>query len=118
MELEVTWQRAVRIWWSYLWRNLIAIVAAMVIGAVLGFILGAVLALLGVGSEMIRIAGMLVGMIVGLAISIVPLKLILGRDYGEFRLVLLAKDTPPSPPAAPAPVAAASVTSVEPPRIG
>jgi hypothetical protein len=29
MELEITWRRAARIWLSYLWRNLIAIIVAM-----------------------------------------------------------------------------------------
>lgn len=33
-----------------------------------------------------------IGGIIGLLISIVPMKMILAKDYGEFRLVLLQKN--------------------------
>lgn len=91
MELEVTWGRAVRVWWSFLWRNLIAILAAMLIGAIVGAILGFILGAAGVPVATIKMIGMPIGALIGLAISIVPVKLILGLDYGEFRLVLVSK---------------------------
>jgi hypothetical protein len=50
---------------------------------------------------MIKIICAPIGILLGLAISIVPVKMILGKDYGEFRVVLLAKDGPPPPPASP-----------------
>jgi hypothetical protein len=30
MELEVTWKRVLRIWWSLLWRNLAAILISAI----------------------------------------------------------------------------------------
>jgi hypothetical protein len=36
MELEITWRRVIRVWWSYVWRNLIAIIVSMLIGMVVG----------------------------------------------------------------------------------
>ena len=81
----------VRIWWSYLWRNLIAIVVGMLIGALIGGILGGILGAAGVSLQTITIVVMPIGVILGLVISIFPMKMILGKDFGEFRLVLVQK---------------------------
>jgi hypothetical protein len=90
MELEITGTRVVRIWWAYLWRSLIAIVASMLIGGVVGFVVGAILGAMGVSARTIQIVCAPIGFIIGMAISIVPLRMILGKDFGEFRVVLLA----------------------------
>ena len=89
MELEITWKRAAKVWWSYLWRNLIAIVGAVIIGAIVGGIFGFILGMFGASKETIQVVVAPIGFIIGLGISIVPLKLILGKDFGEFRLVLI-----------------------------
>lgn len=89
MELEATWQRTTKVWWAYLWRNLIAIVASIILGSLIGAALGFILGMLGVGSETIKIICTPIGFIVGLLISIIPMKMILNKNYGEFRLVLL-----------------------------
>jgi ABC-type uncharacterized transport system permease subunit len=91
MELEITWSRAVRVWWSYLWRNLIAIVVGLLIGMLIGAVIGFILGAMGVSLRTIQIVVAPIGFVLGLAISVVPLKMILGKDFGEFRLVLLAK---------------------------
>lgn len=93
MELEVTWKRATRVWWSYLWRNLIAMIAAMIVGAIIGFLLGFALGAVGVPAETIQMITAPIGVVVGLLISIVPIRMILGKDFGEFRLVLLQSAT-------------------------
>ena len=93
MELEVTWNRAIRVWWSYLWRNLLAILAAMLLGGLAGFFIGVVTGILGISTETTKLMATVVGAVIGLAISIVPIKLILGKDFGEFRLVLVKNDT-------------------------
>jgi hypothetical protein len=98
MELEITWSRAAKVWWSYLWRNLIAVVVAMIIGMIVGAVFGFILGALGFSVRTIQIVVAPVGFVMGLAISIVPLKMILGKDFGEFRLVLLAKQPPAVPP--------------------
>ena len=66
----------------------------MVVGAIIGFIMGA----LGFEIRTIQLVTAPLGGVIGLLISIVPMKLILGMDFGEFRLVLLAKDSAPSSP--------------------
>jgi len=91
MELEVTWGRAIRIWWSYLWRSIIAMIVAAVFGGIAGAIVGVIGAILKLPLQGIQILSGILGIVIGLAVSIVPIKLILGKDYGEFRLVLLSK---------------------------
>jgi len=88
-ELEVTWGRVLKIWWSYVWRNLLAIIGAMVVGGLVGGIIGFVMGALGMSAEAIRMVVAPVSGAMGVAISIVPMKLILGKNFGEFRLVLL-----------------------------
>jgi len=91
MELEATWGRTVKVWWSYLWRSLIAMVVAMIIGGVFGFIIGFVMGTLGAEKSTIQLTTAPLGMLIGLAISIVPMKMILNKDFGEFRLALVPK---------------------------
>jgi hypothetical protein len=93
MELEITWRRALRIWWSYLWRNLIAIIVAMLLGGIVGFVIGFILGSLGISVETIQLITAPIGAVIGLVISVFPLKMILGKDFGEFRLVLVKNET-------------------------
>jgi hypothetical protein len=46
---------------------------------------------MGVPVKTIQIVVAPLGFAMGLAFSIVPMKMILGKDFGEFRLVLFAK---------------------------
>jgi hypothetical protein len=94
MELEVTWKRTIRVWWAYFWRNLFAIVAAMMCGMVVGFIIGVIMGLMGAPIWAVQLVVAPLGFLIGLAISVVPVKMILGKDFGEFRLVLLANEPP------------------------
>ncbi len=89
MELEITWKRATHVWWSYLWRNLIAIVVSAITGGIIGLIIGLFLGWFGVSSETVNLIVLPITLIMGLLISIIPMKMILGKDFGEFRLVLL-----------------------------
>jgi len=93
MELEITWKRAIKVWWAYLWRNLLAIIAGVIIGAIVGAILGVILGTLGASKETIQTVVAPIGFIIGLAVSVVPMKLILGKDFGEFRLVMVENPT-------------------------
>ena len=77
-----------------MWRNLIAIIVAMIIGMIVGAVIGFILGAIGFSVRTIQIVVAPIGFVMGLAISVVPLKMILGKDFGEFRLVLLAKQPP------------------------
>jgi hypothetical protein len=93
MEVEITWGRVLRVWWAYLWRNLIAIIAAFIISFVAGFIITLALASLGVAGPATKLVSQIVGAVIGLAISIVPMWMIIGKRFGTFRLVLVQAET-------------------------
>lgn len=92
MEVEITWGRVIRVWWAYLWRNLIAIVLAAIAGGIAGFILGFIMGAMGIAPKTIQIVAAPLGGLLGLAFSVIPMKMILGKDFGQFRLVLVSKD--------------------------
>lgn len=89
-EVDITWGRAIRVWWAYLWRSLIAIVLAGIAGFVAGFIIGFVMGSLGIQPATIQVFATTAGLLIGLAFSIPPMKMILGKRFGDFRLVLVA----------------------------
>jgi ABC-type uncharacterized transport system permease subunit len=95
MEIEITWANAIRVWWAYFWRNLIAIIVAIVAGGIVGAILGFVMGMLGVPVRTIQFITGPIGAVIGIALSVVPMKLILGKDFGTFRLVLISNAPTP-----------------------
>lgn len=90
MELEITWGRTIRVWWAYWWRCLLVSLVAAFISGVLGIFVGAVAEALGAQPEQAAWIGFPIGAAVGLAASVLPIKMVLGKHFGDFRLVLLA----------------------------
>jgi outer membrane lipoprotein SlyB len=95
MEIEITWGKVVRVWWAYAWRSFIAVFCGAIGGALVGGVLGFAMGAFGVSLTAIQLIVASIGFLIGLALSVVPMKLILGKDFGEFRLVLVSKG--PSP---------------------
>jgi hypothetical protein len=89
MELEVTMHRTLRIWWAYLWRNLVALVLAVLLAGMVGMMVGVILDALDLSVQTVNWVNGAIGLGIGLAATVVPLWLILGKNFGEFRLVLL-----------------------------
>ena len=89
MELEVTWGRTARIWWAFMWRALIATICVTVVAGIIGGALGAIVFLMGVDEGTMVVAGTIVGFAMGLLSQLVVMRMILNRDYGEFRLSLV-----------------------------
>ena len=85
-EIKATWGQVVRVWW--VWRNIIAMIIAMIIGGVIGALLGLVFGIMGVPQNIIGIIAGIVGAIIGLGVSLIPVKMILNKDFGKFRLEL------------------------------
>jgi len=84
-EIEVTWDRAIRIWWSLAWQGVLFSVIA---GALAGFILGAILGALGMG-ESIEKYGQLVGLLVGIPVGIWVVKIVLTKQFRSFSIALV-----------------------------
>lgn len=93
MELEITFGRIIRVWWAWFWRNvLILIFGLLPVSLAVGMIIGFLMGLAGLHPGAIRGFSMALGMLLGAAASVVPIWLILGERYGNFRLVLVAAD--------------------------
>ena len=92
MELEITWGRFIRVWWAHYWRCLIAMIICFIICSIIGFIIGFVMGMLGASIRMIQVVSFTIGLIIGLGVSLVPMRMILGKDFGEFRLVLISNE--------------------------
>ena len=89
MELDATWAIATRVWWAYFWRNIFAIMGGMIIGGIFGGMMGFILAMVGVPPETTVLVVTPIGFVIGILISIVPIKMILNKNFGAFRLVLV-----------------------------
>lgn len=92
MEIEMTWKRTLPIWWAHLWRSIIAFVASIVAGGMVGFVIGFTLGMMGASNDTIKVVCGFFGGAIGLAFSVVPMKMILGKKYGNYRLVLASAD--------------------------
>ena len=88
-ELEITWQRAIRIWWAWLWRTL---ALSVVCGGLIGFAIGFFGAMLGFRSvaPLNMVVGIVVGVIAGVAMLVTALK----KKYPGFRIALIAQSDP------------------------
>jgi hypothetical protein len=109
MELEASWGRTTRVWWAHYWRNLLIGLAGAVVAGFVGFVIGVAAGAMGIDSAALILVTIPIGMLIGMAVSVIPMKLILGKDFGEFRLVLLSKEESVlSKPSGDAPIAAAA----------
>jgi ABC-type glycerol-3-phosphate transport system permease component len=95
MEMEATWGRAGMVWWAYIWRLVLCGIGSSIVGGIVGAVIGFVLAILKVPREAIIFVSLPVGLVIGTLSSIIPMKLIIGKDFGDFRLVLVSKQAAP-----------------------
>ncbi len=82
-ELEASWPRVVRIWLAYIWRNALCVLA--------GILLIRALSASVPDSQASRWMLLLLSVLVAVAASLVPVKLILNRSFGRVRLSLRAE---------------------------
>lgn len=92
MEVEITWKRTLPIWWAYFWRNIMAVVASIMVGSFVGLIIGFILDVMGIWNDTMNVVCRIIGTVIGLAFSVVPMKMILGKKFGNYRLVLVSAD--------------------------
>jgi hypothetical protein len=86
-ELEVDWQKVLRIWWLIVWRSTLG---AVLIGFVLGFVLGFIGAMLGIPERTMSVVASVAGALVGLGWSLVVVRMALLKRYDGFRIALVA----------------------------
>jgi hypothetical protein len=85
--LEVTWGRALRVWWSLIWRTLLA---SVLVGALFGAILGMLLGVAGFALGTIVLVTQAAGALVGIGVGVVMVRHVLRMSWREFRIVLIA----------------------------
>ena len=86
-EVEVTWGRAVKVWWSIVWR---AVLFGFIGGIVAGFIVGFIGGLTGAAGDRITMLSGLAGAIVGIPVGIWAVKVVLKKKYSDFRIALVS----------------------------
>lgn len=92
MEITPGWKQIIRIWWALTWRNICAIFLATCLIFFLTYIATVALGLLGVSESIVYILMLTVGALVGLGISIFPIRMLVGKNLGEFRLTIIKSD--------------------------
>ena len=88
-ELDITWVRAFKIWWSLIWRGLLY---GIVLSIVLGFPLGLIANALGLEQAQAQFLIQNVIALCGLFLGIWILKVVLSKSYSDFRIVLVPSD--------------------------
>lgn len=76
--VEVTWGRACEVWWSLVWRTVLLTVPATFVTTFILWMLDA--------AQYAGVAGALISIPVGIWV----VKLVLGKSYSKFRLVLVS----------------------------
>ena len=84
--VQVTWARAIKVWWSLMWRGLLFGALA---GGVVGAILGAILTISGVDLRTIRMIGQIAGMILGIPVGVAVTKFVLTKRFSDFTIALI-----------------------------
>ena len=87
-KLEVTWKRALTVWWSLAWRSIVFGAAA---GAIAGAFIGMIAGLMG-QAEKAQQWGSYVGQIVSIPVSMIVVKIILQKKWKEFSIALIPKE--------------------------
>jgi hypothetical protein len=95
MELAVTWQRVLRVWWALAWRSFLAIPLGGALGCVVGFVMGFLGPLMHVDQGHVMFAIQLVtipmGLAIGLLVGLWATRAVLRKSFSEFRIALIAR---------------------------
>ena len=83
--VEPNWNRVIPVWWSFYWR---ATLLGGILGAVLGGVVGFVFASVG-RADLAAMAGAVSGYILGIPVSMLCIKIILGKSFGGFSVRLV-----------------------------
>ena len=84
-KLEVTWGRALTVWWSLMWRIIVFGVAA---GLVAGAFVGVIAGLTG-QADKAKVWGGVAGYIVSVPVPMLVVKIVLQKKWKEFSIGLI-----------------------------
>jgi LytS/YehU family sensor histidine kinase len=87
VEIEVTWDKVAKIWWSILWRY---ILFAGLFGGLFGFIVGFVGGIIRINKATFVSISLFGCSIIALAVSLwVLMKVFRKKNFGDFRIALI-----------------------------
>ena len=91
VEVEVTWGKVTKIWWSILWRY---ILFAALIGGVIGFIVGIFATIAHIDKVTLGRTCLIGGLLTAFPVSLwVLMKVIQKKNFGDFRIALMTDKT-------------------------
>ena len=85
-EVTVTWGRALKIWWSFLWRG---VLYSFFAGIVMGIIMGIAGRVIGLQPTALLTLHLVSGLLVGIPIGIWIVKIVVQKKFSDFRIALL-----------------------------
>ncbi len=88
-ELEVTWLRSIKVWWSITWR---VVIYSLALGFIVSMPLGLAAAALELDVSLARWLTQTAGMLCGFFIAVWVIKIVLGKHYSDFRIILVPSD--------------------------
>jgi hypothetical protein len=87
-ELEMTWERVMRVWWLIAWRGLLG---GWILAVALAFLIGEAGGRLGLDFSTTAAIATALSWLAGLAWGLFVVKMALKKNYEKFRLALVAK---------------------------
>ena len=88
-EVELTWGRTIKVWWSLMWRGwLFAFIAAFIVGIIVAIVRAIIGFDQGTGVLVSTLGGFLIGLLIGMWV----VKIILNKKYSDFRIALVSID--------------------------
>lgn len=84
--IELTPMIVLRVWWAYTWR---AFLGAAAIGFVIGLILGLLGSALGVDRADLSVVNLVIGFPIGVIWSIFAFRMVLAKNFGDFKICLV-----------------------------
>ena len=92
--LYLSWQRAAKIWWSFIWR--VAVIGAG-LSILLGFGFGIVAGSMGLDESTFRLISNIIGFVVAIPVGIWAMWVALNKRYSDFGITLYAPDAEETP---------------------
>lgn len=89
IELTPVWNHIIHIWWAHLWRILVSFIVAFFVSFSVSFLLAMILSLFRVPINIIAVIAYPIAALIWLGITIFPMKMIIGKKFNGFRLVIV-----------------------------
>lgn len=84
--IEPTWEMAAKVWWAFIWRSAIF---SVLIGVVVGLVIGFFASILGISAGFLMSVSSIIGLALGIGVSIWAMKMILAKKFKTFQVVLI-----------------------------